>query len=72
MNFDTLLAPISDTSPCGDDLSFSDEFDAMLKLYNDKQLKPAVDQVFALADTAAAHQHMMEAGQFGKIVLEIS
>ena len=29
MNFDTLLAPISDASPCGEDLSFSDEFDAI-------------------------------------------
>ena len=29
MNYDTLLAPISDASPCGDDLSFSDEFDAI-------------------------------------------
>jgi type VI secretion system protein ImpA len=32
MNFDTLLAPISDTSPCGDDLSFSAEFDAIQEL----------------------------------------
>ncbi len=48
------------------------EFDAMLKLYNDKQLKPAVDQVFPLAEAGAAHQRMMEAGQFGKIVLEIA
>ena len=29
MNLDTLLAPISEASPCGDDLSFSAEFDAI-------------------------------------------
>jgi type VI secretion system protein ImpA len=32
MNFDALLAPISDTSRCGDDLSFSAEFDAIQEL----------------------------------------
>jgi NADPH:quinone reductase-like Zn-dependent oxidoreductase len=47
------------------------EFAAMLKLY-DQGLRPAVDKVFPLADTAAAHRRMEEAGQFGKIVLGIS
>jgi NADPH:quinone reductase-like Zn-dependent oxidoreductase len=47
------------------------EFDAMLKLYNEKQLKPVVDKVFSLAEAPASHQRMMEAGQFGKIVLEV-
>jgi zinc-binding alcohol dehydrogenase/oxidoreductase len=47
------------------------EFAAMLQLYNDQKLKPAVDKVFPLAETPAAHQRMEEAGQFGKIVLLI-
>ena len=47
------------------------EFAAVVKLYNDHQLKPAVDKVFALTDAPAAHQRMEEAGQFGKIVLQI-
>ena len=47
------------------------EFAAMLKLY-DQGLRPVVDKVFPLADTAAAHRRMEEAGQFGKIVLAIS
>ena len=47
------------------------EFAAMLKLYTEHKLKPVVDQVFSLADTPAAHQHMEEAGQLGKIVLKI-
>jgi type VI secretion system protein ImpA len=32
MNFDALLAAISEASPCGDDLSFSVEFDAIQEL----------------------------------------
>ncbi len=47
------------------------EFAAMLKLYDEHKLKPVVDQVFSLANTPAAHQHMEEAGQLGKIVLKI-
>jgi zinc-binding alcohol dehydrogenase/oxidoreductase len=47
------------------------EFAAMLKLY-DQGLRPVVDMVFPLAETAAAHRRMEEAGQFGKIVLGIS
>jgi zinc-binding alcohol dehydrogenase/oxidoreductase len=47
------------------------EFAAMLKLY-DQGLRPVVDKLFPLADTAAAHRRMEEAGQFGKIVLGIS
>jgi NADPH:quinone reductase-like Zn-dependent oxidoreductase len=47
------------------------EFAAMLKLYNDHKLKPVVDQVFALAETPAAHQRMEAGGQLGKITLKI-
>jgi NADPH:quinone reductase-like Zn-dependent oxidoreductase len=47
------------------------EFAAMLNLYADSGLKPVVDRVFPLADTATAHRRMEEAGQFGKIVLGI-
>jgi zinc-binding alcohol dehydrogenase/oxidoreductase len=47
------------------------EFAAMLKLC-DQGLRPVVDKVFPLAETAAAHRRMEEAGQFGKIVLGIS
>ena len=48
------------------------EFADMLKLYDQGGLRPVVDKVFPLADTAAAHRRMEEAGQFGKIVLGIS
>ncbi len=47
------------------------EFAAFLKLYSEAKLRPVVDQVFPLADAAAAHLRMNEGGQFGKIVLKI-
>ncbi|AMV40386.1 zinc-binding dehydrogenase [Planctomyces sp. SH-PL62] len=47
------------------------EFAAMLDLFADGSLRPVVDRAFPLAEASAAHQHMDEAGQFGKIVLEI-
>jgi len=47
------------------------EFGAMVKLF-DNGMKPAVDRVFPIADAALAHARMDEAGQFGKIVLEIA
>lgn len=48
------------------------EFAAMLQLYNDHKLTPAVDKIFPLTETPVAHQRMEEAGQFGKIVLSIA
>ena len=47
------------------------DFAAMLALFADGALRPDVDEVFPLADAAAAQRRMDEAGQFGKIVLEI-
>lgn len=35
------------------------------------QLKPVIDRMFPLADTAAAHRRLESSGQFGKIVLEV-
>jgi zinc-binding alcohol dehydrogenase/oxidoreductase len=47
------------------------EFLAMVRLYDEKQLKPVVDQVFELGEASRAHQRMEEASQFGKILLRI-
>lgn len=35
------------------------------------QLRPIVDRTFPLADAAAAHRHLEEGKQFGKVVLEV-
>jgi NADPH:quinone reductase-like Zn-dependent oxidoreductase len=48
------------------------EFAAMLELFGQGGgLRPVVDKTFPLADAAAAHRRMEEAGQFGKIVLNV-
>jgi zinc-binding alcohol dehydrogenase/oxidoreductase len=47
------------------------EFAAMLELYASSGIRPIVDRSFPLAEAAAAHLRMEEAGQFGKIVLAI-
>jgi NADPH:quinone reductase-like Zn-dependent oxidoreductase len=47
------------------------EFASMLALF-EGGLKPVVDRVFPLAEASAAHRRMDQAGQFGKIVLEIA
>ncbi len=54
---------------CGSTMGTQEEFAAMLKLYDEAQLKPVVDKVFPLCDASASHHRMEEAGQFGKIVL---
>jgi zinc-binding alcohol dehydrogenase/oxidoreductase len=55
----------------GSTMGHAREFADMLKLYEGGELRPVVDKVFPLAEAAAAHQRMEEAGQFGKIVLRI-
>ncbi|MBI2527083.1 MAG: zinc-binding dehydrogenase [Candidatus Rokubacteria bacterium] len=47
------------------------EFEAMLALYDRGGLRPAVDRVFPVEEAAAAHRHLEEAAQFGKVVLRI-
>jgi zinc-binding alcohol dehydrogenase/oxidoreductase len=55
----------------GSTMGTSREFQEMLTLFGPGGLRPVVDQVFPLADAAAAHRRMEEAEQFGKIVLRI-
>jgi zinc-binding alcohol dehydrogenase/oxidoreductase len=47
------------------------EFAAMLALFGEGKLRPAVDRVFPLAEAGVAQAHMEDAAQFGKIVLDI-
>ncbi len=55
----------------GSTMGTARDFASMLAFCEQHQLTPAVDRVFPLADAAAAHRRMDEAGQFGKIVLKI-
>jgi NADPH:quinone reductase-like Zn-dependent oxidoreductase len=47
------------------------EFAAMIDLFSSGKIHPAVDQIFPLADAAAAFRRMEEGAQFGKIVFSI-
>lgn len=46
------------------------DFAAMLAIFAGG-LRPIVDRVFALTEAAAAAQHLLEANQFGKVVLRV-
>jgi NADPH:quinone reductase-like Zn-dependent oxidoreductase len=48
------------------------EFTRVLNYYDQKSLKPVIDRVFPLAETAEAHRYLESAQQFGKVVLSIS
>ena len=48
-----------------------EEFGAMLELYQDRGLKPAINETFPLEETAAAMEYMEEGAGIGKIVLDV-
>lgn len=48
------------------------DFAAMLALFEESDLEPAIDRVFPMSDAVAAAQRMASSDQFGKIVLSIS
>ena len=47
------------------------EFEAMIKLYGDRGLKPVINETFPLEETSAAMNHMEEGAGMGKIILQI-
>lgn len=49
-----------------------EDFRNMLAVFGSGELRPVIDQVFALEDAGRALQRMDEAAQFGKIVLRIA
>jgi len=55
----------------GTTMGSDSEFASMVAFVNQYQLKPVVDEVFALADTEQALRKMDSGKQFGKIVLTI-
>jgi NADPH:quinone reductase-like Zn-dependent oxidoreductase len=48
------------------------DFRAMLALFANGELRPAIDEVVALADVPAAAQRVLEGKQFGKVVVRVS
>jgi NADPH:quinone reductase-like Zn-dependent oxidoreductase len=47
------------------------ELHTVMKLVAARRLKPVVDRVFPLAETAAAHAYLESGAQFGKVVVHI-
>ena len=56
----------------GTTMGSTGEFRRMLKFYIANNLRPAVDEVFPLAQASAAHERMESGEQEGKIVLRIA
>jgi NADPH:quinone reductase-like Zn-dependent oxidoreductase len=48
------------------------DFAAMLQLFSDGALEPAIDEVVPLADVPAAAQRVLDGEQFGKVVVSIA
>src|SRR5450755_2436927 len=55
----------------GTSMGSPEDFSGMLALFNEGKLRPAVDDVVAMDDAAAAAERMNSSMQFGKIVLAI-
>lgn len=70
-NLDLYRMFFKQTSLMGSTMGSPREFAALVALYGEKAIRPAVDKVFSLAEAPAAHRRMEEASQFGKIVLAV-
>ena len=55
----------------GTAMGTSEEFGAMLELYQESGLRPVINERFTLEETTASMQHMEEGAGMGKIVLDI-
>ncbi len=55
----------------GTSMGSPQDFQAMLELFDDGSLRPAIDEAFAMQDAVKAAQRMASSNQFGKIVLNI-
>ena len=55
----------------GSTLGSREDFSQVINFLNSAKIKPVIDSVFPLANTAGAQLHLENARQFGKIVLRI-
>ena len=54
----------------GATMGTDEEFRAMIDLVARKQLRPVIDRVFPLAETASAMKRLDDGAQMGKVVLD--
>ncbi|MGI9049466.1 MAG: zinc-binding dehydrogenase, partial [Rubrobacteraceae bacterium] len=55
----------------GTAMGTNQDFEAMIKLYGDRGLKPTINETFPLEETTVAMNHMEEGAGMGKIILQI-
>jgi NADPH:quinone reductase-like Zn-dependent oxidoreductase len=55
----------------GSTLGSREEFTQVINFLNSAKIKPVIDSIFPLENTAGAQLHLENARQFGKIVLQI-
>jgi zinc-binding alcohol dehydrogenase/oxidoreductase len=55
----------------GTSMGSPQDFEAMLALFANRGLRPAIDRIYPLSEAAAAATRMAAADQFGKIVLRV-
>ncbi|WP_242926972.1 quinone oxidoreductase family protein [Pontibacter vulgaris] len=55
----------------GSTMGTNDDFAAMMKLVEEKKIRPIVDKVFPLEETEQAMRYMEAGKQFGKIVVKV-
>jgi NADPH:quinone reductase-like Zn-dependent oxidoreductase len=48
-----------------------DELETMLKFYEEKQIRPVVDRVFAFEEANEALQYLFGGGHFGKVIIKV-
>jgi NADPH:quinone reductase-like Zn-dependent oxidoreductase len=55
----------------GSTMGTQEDFEGAYELVRSRRARPIVDQVFPLAEAAAAHERLEDSAQFGKVVLRI-
>jgi zinc-binding alcohol dehydrogenase/oxidoreductase len=55
----------------GTSMGSPQDFEAMLALFGERGLRPAIDRVYPLSEATAAAQRLAAADQFGKIVMRV-
>jgi zinc-binding alcohol dehydrogenase/oxidoreductase len=56
----------------GSTMGTQEDFRGVYELVASGRAKPVVDEVFPLAEAAAAHEHLEAGRQLGKVILKIS
>ena len=70
-NVMTIVVALQHLDIMGTAMGNADEFESMLKFYEENELRPVINERFPLEEATAALEYMEEGQGIGKIVLEI-